>query len=867
MASSRTKREIKIRFKRESRVFENDALESRVIIGEASLIEVFHEDGMPVERTTDTIVIKGEAAEGAFTYGLEYRLFGKWFQHHLYGDQFHYESFVIDKPATRDAVIAYLKQCRGFGSVRAGMLFDTYGESCIDVLIQQPERVASEIRGLKLENAKEAAELLSKTEHIRKAKLELIGVLNGKGFPKKTVESLLRDYSSEAAESVRRNPYLLMRYRGCGFLKTDKLYIELGHDPKRLKRQSLCAWHAIAKVSEGDTWFPKSQAVRAIRENVAGTESRIDRAITLSLKADMLRVREGEMGTQWIAESKKAMHEERVARLIITACAEARGFPELVQWPAVASLNVDDHQREKLAESLHGFICVLGGGPGTGKTHCSAEIIKRIIETHGPDHIAACAPTGKAAVRMGEAFSKAGVELRATTIHSLLNVMVLDGGMSFAYNESNPLPLKFIIADEESMCDVQLFGSLLAARGFGCHVLLIGDTHQLSPVGHGAPLRDVIEAGMPTGILTEIRRNSGRIVQACKEIRDKRRFDPSPELNITEGENLVILEPAACDTQDEFVEAQLDLMRGLIEKLKGSEKYDPVWDVQVVCPVNKKSSPLNRSALNKRIQDQLNLNGKSAAGNPFRVGDKVICLKNGQYEPAVKQRIVRGRWLNDDPGDSCEGFIDRWIDDPDGPCTRTEPVTRQYVANGEQGEVLSVDTSRFVVRLANPDREIIVFRSTKRDDDDSDSSADSSGDSDDSRSGNGCDWDLGYATSVHKSQGSEWPVVIVMLDDSGAAKQTCSRNWIYTAISRAKTMCLMIGKKTRAMEMCRRDGLQRKTFLKELILEGMNSAGVSWPRRADPTDDSAGQGNSDGSNSSEFIWTDEIVGELLEAIR
>jgi len=318
----------------------------------------------------------------------------------------------------------------------------------------------------------------------------------------------------------------------------------------------------------------------------------------------------------------------------------------------------------------------------------------------------------------------------------------------------------------------------------------------------------MIAAGVPMGNLTEIRRNSGRIVQTCGEMRDYRRFTASPKLDLEAGENLGLI-------PRETPEDQIETLQSTIDRFTKGDKYDPVWDVQVVCAVNKKTSPLNRKALNRKLQDQLNPHGKSVSGNPFRVGDKVICLKNGGYKSLALPR----------------------------PGVAVNHKGEVYVANGEQGEVLSCDVSRFIVRLQNPDREVIVLRSSKSADDD-DEARDPNGDADEESTGTGCNWDLGYAISVHKSQGSEWPVVIVMLDDSKAAEMVCSRNWLYTAISRAKVMGLLIGTEATAQAMCQRDGLKRKTFLAELIREKVDEVN----RRYQPA------------------WTDDVYEELLAGV-
>lgn len=179
-------------------------------------------------------------------------------------------------------------------------------------------------------------------------------------------------------------------------------------------------------------------------------------------------------------------------------------------------------------------ISILGGSPGTGKTFVASTIIEAATEFIGADKIAVCAPTGKAAVRITEALAANGVELRATTIHSLLRVQqnTVTDGWGFEYGPDNLLPHTLIVVDESSMIDASLMASLLSARRRGCSILFVGDVNQLPPVGAGAPLRDMIRAGVPYAELREIIRNDGGIVDACAKIRDGQEF--------ASGGNLVV---------------------------------------------------------------------------------------------------------------------------------------------------------------------------------------------------------------------------------------------------------------------------------------------------------------------------------------
>ena len=395
----------------------------------------------------------------------------------------------------------------------------------------------------------------------------------------------------------------------------------------------------------------------------------------------------------------------------------------------------------------------------THNTWTGANLIKALGKTIGLGNVAVAAPTGKAAVRISEVMHEHGLEITAKTWHSLLGVGEVDkvsGRFGFKHNEKNPLQYKVIIGDESSMLDTDLMASVIKARAVGTQILFLGDVNQLPPVGHGAPLRDMISAGLPYGELTEIQRNSGGIVEACAAMRDGEAWG--------EGDNLKI------DSRPDQVESIVDQLHQA-----AANGYDPVWNCQVVVAVNEKS-PLSRKAVNSILQEEFNENEK-IKGSPFRPGDKIVCLKNGFFP------------LHEETGDSDE--IDM---DEDG---------RAYVANGELAKVEEVEEKFFVASLNSPDRVIKIPRGK-------------SGGGDNST---GCSWDLGYALSVHKSQGSEWPIVIVALDEYPGARRICDRSWIYTAISRAKDSCVLVGKKSTADSMCRRQNiLNRKTFLRERIL-------------------------------------------------
>jgi hypothetical protein len=420
----------------------------------------------------------------------------------------------------------------------------------------------------------------------------------------------------------------------------------------------------------------------------------------------------------------------------------------------------------------------------THNTYSVGCLASLVVNLFGLVSIRVAAPTGKAAVRVTQALQSQGVQLKATTIHSMLKVGQRDEGegWGFQHNRDNPLPFRFIIVDEASMVDASLMASLLDARAPGTHLLFVGDINQLPPVGHGAPLRDFIAAGLPYGELREIRRNSGTIVQACAEIRDGKRFHVDEEIDLesTPAKNL-----KAVDASNP--EQQIATMLGCIEQARRAGR-DPVWDCQVLVPVNAKSK-VSRKEINNILQRELNKSGQGCGGSPFRVRDKIVNLKNGFFPLYEPQR------------------------QPDVETNRDGKV---FVANGELGEVVAVESNKTIAKLDNPRRVILIPKGKG-----GDGGENGEGEaSEEKKTATGCSWDLGYALSIHKSQGSEWPLVLIVLDEYPGAHMVFSREAVYTGISRAKQVCLLIGHLATAHGFCKRTALdKRKTFLVERIAE------------------------------------------------
>lgn len=741
--------EITGKFIRERHRFSNDT--GDVIVGDAHNTE------------TGTVSIKGPAELGQLTQGIRYRFFGKWTKYK--GEpQFSFNSFVALAPIDRDSVIAYLANHgagHGLGKVRATKLWEEFGQDAVRVARTEPDRVSKYLTQAgfryKVENAIALSLTLAADETTENIKLDLTTLLNGRGFPKSITQTIIQEWGNRGAEIIRKNPYRLLKFPGCGFKRCDAMYLELGLPPAALKRQALCAWYSLEQNTDGHTWYGWKTPDAYLRANISGAGLRFDKAVELAKRAHILDeiFTDGERGpisqggdTRWFADAKCARNEQSIADVIV------RAQSERFAWPNLTDLELSEHQREIAGVALRSSICVLGGSPGTGKTWLVSELVKAMSKTVGLDNIMVGAPTGKAAVRVTENLSAKDIPLRARTWHSLL--------MQLEMKDLSHFQAKVLIGDESSMLDTDLMAAIMRARAAGTMVLLVGDVSQLPPVGHGAPLRDMIAAGVCYGELTEIIRNSGGIVEACAAMRDQRKWDV--------GDNLHLV----ADRPDMMIER----INQICHQAKNAG-LDPVWDVQIVTAVNEKS-PLSRVELNRELQRVLNKQ-PGEEGVAFRVGDKLVNTKNAWF------KLARNKWADDTLAD----VNDR------------EEV---YVANGELAKVISVDKKSMVLSLDAPARQIEIYFGQE----------------------GGCTFELGYALSVHKSQGSDWPWVVVMLDDYPGARMVCDRSWLYTAISRAKTKCWMLGNRATADRMCRSSKIwHRKTFLRELILLGNALEGLA----------------------------------------
>lgn len=741
----------------------------------------------------------GPADADAFARGTIYRFLGRWEDDPKRGYRFKFSTYLIHAAHSKSGVVKYLTEvCEGIGTKLAGRIYDKFAAESVSILRDSPGRVADDC-DIDAAICGEASRQLTRESRFSDTKIELFTLFDRRGFSGKLIEECLDKWQENAPATIRRNPFALLGMPGCGFKRCDKLWTDLGLPKDSLKRSGIIAWNLVKNDTNGHTWISAVDLADKLRDTAPGCDPK--RAFKFALRARKLKKHADAAGKMWLATYHRATSEERIAASINRLSAS----PSL--WPTdripVSQVDGDklpsEHQVERLKRATRMPVGLLLGGPGTGKSHITAYLLREVIAEHGQSSILACAPTGKAAVRMTQAFALAGLSLAATTIHRTLEIgrNGHDGdGWGFTRNRNNPLDAKFIVADESSMDDCDLLADLLDAVPNGGHILLIGDPYQLPPVGHGAPLRDLIAAGVPHGELTEVRRNAGQIVHACVRIKNGESFEYSTEIDLD-------LHPSR---NLQFIHAKDDkaAVDALIATLKNMKRFHPVWQTQVIVARNK-AGDLSRKVLNEKLHPLLNPDGHSVAGNPFKVGDKIICTRNSRMhrvEPIYSRR-----------------FQDR-IDDADEAISRDAvnyDVVRDfdnnpeetYVANGEIGRVVAIAAKLTIARFSEGEFLVKIPMGKQKDDDE---------EGGEESSGRGCNFDHAYAVTCHRMQGSEVPCAITMGDEQGG--MIANREWLYTAMSRPSKLNILIGKMSTFDKMRGRVGLsKRKTFLNDLVFD------------------------------------------------
>ena len=711
-----------------------------------TVLDVASEDG-------ELITVVGVLPEIAA--GEEVHFTGNWDRHPTFGRQFRAESVERAMPSTAATMLKYLSSgaVKGVGPSTAVKIIEAFGEDAFDVIENDPERLAK-IKGITAAKAKAISEEFRKTNEVREImiKLEALGLTANESI------NVFRVFGGYAVLRVTENPYMLcIPEIGISFERADAIAAALPQATKPEYRIEAGILHVVAYnlSSNGHTCLPREKMLSPCSDLLDIDKDTIDIAMDTLVEQRQLTAFEMD-GKEYLSlpyiHEAECMAAYKIKMMVKFPPAGRRTLDkEIEKLEKANGITYEKHQKEAIMTAAQKGVLILTGGPGTGKTTTVNGILE-LFERDGLN-VVLCAPTGRAAQRMSEITGK-----EASTIHRLLEAeRGSDDRMAFKRNEKNPLEADVLIVDELSMVDVILFSALLSALPIGCRLIMVGDNDQLPAVGAGSVLHDLLESGLlPVVELSEVFRqamqslivtNAHRIVSG-----------EEPDLSRVDNDFFHMER----ESSDKAVYDIIDLYRNRLPKAYG---YDPVKDIQVLCPSRKGDT--GTANLNRLLQEAVNppAKGKNEYKNmarTFREGDKVMQIKNN-YDIVWERRDARGK-----------------VEQGEG------------IFNGDIGTLLSIDRRAAVMKIDFGGRVATYPAESFK------------------------ELELAYAVTVHKSQGSEFEAVIMPV--IGVPPNLCYRNLFYTAVTRAKSKMITIGTRETILRMVENDRkIKRYSALKYLL--------------------------------------------------
>lgn len=669
---------------------------------------------------------------------------GEWSTHPKFGEQFKITHYTTEVPATVYGIQKYLGSglIKGIGPVMAKRIVARFGESTLELIENEAEKLLA-VDGI----GKKRIALIKAAWEEQKEIREVMLFLQTHGVSSGYATKIFKQYGDQSIKVVQENPYrLAMDVFGIGFVTADAIAEKLGFDkqsPVRAEAGVLYILHQLA--DEGHVYFPYEPLVQKCREMLAIDRERIAEAISANVISGRIVLEDLNDDSETFIENYKGVFLKkfhvsetgiaaRIKRLLNAPKAiRTIDAEKAVLWVQTRlAIDLADNQMKAVKEASQNKVLVITGGPGTGKTTIINAVLN--IFSRLKIRIQLAAPTGRAAKRMSEATGH-----EAKTLHRLLEYSMKKGG--FQKDQKHPLPCDLLIVDEASMIDTILMHHLLKAIPIEATFILVGDIHQLPSVGAGNVLRDILASdAVPFVVLNKIFRQAreSRIIVNAHRINGGKM--PLRQ-NQKEKSDFFFMEE---EDPEKVLNTILDLVAKRVPDYFG---FDPMKDIQVLTPMHR--GVVGAGNLNLALQERLNRSARGIErGNRiFRVGDRVMQIKNN-YD--------------------------------------------KEVFNGDMGRIVRLDAETRDVIISFEDREL-PYDFTDLD-----------------------EIILAYAVSVHKSQGSEYPAVIIpVLIQHYMLLQ---RNLIYTAVTRGKKLVIVVGTRKALSIGIRNDKtLKRYTLLKKRL--------------------------------------------------
>lgn len=682
---------------------------------------------------------------------------GNYNDHPTYGRQFAVKSFEEKAPKDEMAIERYLGSgaIKGVGIALAARIVRHFKSDTFRIIEEEPERLA-EVKGISERKAMEIADQVNAKRDLRQAMI----FLQQYGISTTLAVKIYNTYGQEIYGILKENPYRMADdVDGVGFRTADEIASRVGiRTDSDFRIRSGIQYALLQASNEGHTYLPMPELTQRA-SNLLQIEPEYIEKHYMNLAMDRKIIMRQAGNTTQIYASSFFYMEANTATMLKQLNANFN-VPDieieerLRQIEKQTKMDLDEHQVEAVKEAVRNGLLVITGGPGTGKTTTINTII-RYFELEGMD-IFLAAPTGRAAKRMSET---TGFEAR--TIHRMLE---LNGGMEgnagFEKNEQNPLETDVIIIDEMSMVDISLMYALLKAIAAGTRLILVGDVNQLPSVGPGSVLKDIIDSNeFHTVKLTKIFRQASTsdiIVNAHK---------------INRGEP-VSLDNKSMDffflrryEADKIINVTLQLIKQKLPKFVGASEYD----IQVLTPMRKGLLGVER--LNGILQMYLNpadkrKREKEHGGTIFREGDKVMQTKNN-YQLEWEIRSKYGLCIDKGTG----------------------------IFNGDMGIIEEINDFAETMTVSFDEGRMVEYPYKLLD-----------------------ELELAYAVTIHKSQGSEYPAVVIPL--LSGPRMLMNRNLLYTAVTRAKKCVTIVGNDITFNQMIENNSqLKRYSGLRDRLTE------------------------------------------------